>query len=386
MKTGIQNQIAKLASLRFVDYPVTSIFLSLRPSGTRRPGLVFLKKELARLEKSFPPRSAEAADLAGDRRRTERAVEEAQARKANQLAIFSSARQEFFEPFFWTLAPESDEGIPNSVVRGFRPYLHPLALLADRLESFLLLVADQRKGELFKVEAGRITENWRKEAVWHPEARRKKGGGYDRRTGNIHTTFTRRVEGHLQMHEEKYFRSLAEKAGAWARASGIRSIIVGADAVSGPPIREEIARLNSHFSTLSAPIDAKLSTVKKLALGVEAFRKWEDEISFQRVAELFSPGHRQAVFGATEALARLRTTPRAELLILDEAFHREGLLCGSCSAPAAQEASCPLCGGPVKWAPLENELVCLAAALEIEIEFVKDSEPLARKGGVGLLV
>jgi len=386
MKTGIQGRIAKLASLRFTDYPVTSVFLDLRPSGTRRPGLVFLKKELSLLEKSLFPNSSELANFSAERAKIERAAAEAQARKANQLAIFSSFRQEFFEPFFLTLSSESDLRIPNSVVRGSRPYLYPLALLADRLENFLLLVADLRNGELFKVETGRITESWKKGAVLHPETRREKQGAFDRRTGNTHTTFTKRVEGHRRVHADKYFRSLAEKTGAWAQTSGIRSIIVGADAVSGPPLKEEVARLNSHLSIVPAPIDVKLSAAKKLALGVAAFRKKEQAISLQRVEELFLPGRRQAIFGAAEAASFLRQAQRAGVLVLDEAFHKEAQLCVRCSAMAFQGRSCPVCSGPVQTAALENELVCLAAARNLEIEFVKDSEPLARKGGVGLLV
>jgi hypothetical protein len=38
---------------------------------------------------------------------------------------------------------------------------------------------------------------------------------------------------------------------------------------------------------------------------------------------------------------------------------------------------------PVENALLENERVCLAAASGAEIEFVKDSEALAKKGALG---
>ncbi|MGE5693072.1 MAG: hypothetical protein ACM3YF_04755, partial [Candidatus Zixiibacteriota bacterium] len=96
-----------LAARRFVDYPVTSVFLDLRPRGTRRPGLVFLKKELSQLQKSLPPRSQEAKWGSWDIRQIQDAVAEAQREKANHLAVFTSAKEEFLEKFFWTLAPEA---------------------------------------------------------------------------------------------------------------------------------------------------------------------------------------------------------------------------------------------------------------------------------------
>jgi hypothetical protein len=380
------NRIAGLAARRFTEYPVTSVFLDLRPRRTRRPGLVFLKKELAGLEKSAALRTAEAIAGAADMRRIEGAAEEARQKGANQLAVFSSAREDFLEKFFWTLAPEAELQIPHSFVRGFRPHLYPVALLLDRLENFLLLVAGLRKGELFRVEAGQVTERWRKEAPVPPETRREKRGAFDRRTGNIHTTFTRRVEGHLKVHEEKFFRELAEKTVGWAKSDGIRSVILGADSVAGPPIKEKILEQNSRIGVVLAPIDAKLSPSKKLTLGIRVFRQREREASHQRVEELLSSGRRRATFGAVPTLLALRQSVRGAVLALDEAFHQTAPICGRCSAVAVKPGSCPDCGGGTQLSSLENELICLAAATGTEIEFVKDSEALARRGGAGLLI
>lgn len=385
LEAEFTDRYLSLAGRRFTDYPVTSVFLDLRPNRSRRPGLVFLKKELSRLEGAFPPRSQEAEWLRQDIQRVLQAVQKAPQKKANFMAVFVCSRENLLEEFFWALAPESDLRVPNAVVRGFRPRLYPLALLADRLENFLLLVADLRGGELFKVEAGRITESKKTWARQHPEARREKGGAYDRRVGFARTTFSKRVEGHWRKHEEEYFRELAETAVDWAKTAGIRSIILGADRVAGPPVQAEIARRNGHLMTELAAIDVKLSTPKKLALGIRAFRKKEEEVSKNRVEELFSPGRRQAAFGANEVLSFLAQSKRARVLVLDEAFHKEALLCGGCSSQAPKEAACPVCSGPVAPASVENELVCLAVARGVEIEFVKDSKPLAQRGGVGLL-
>lgn len=382
----MQNSIAALAARRFTEYPVTSVFLDLRPQRTRRPGLVFLKKELSGLERGLSPRSQAAEWAAEDIRRIRQAAQEARDKKANFLAVFACSKENLLEKFFWTLAPESDLRIANVFVRGFRPHLYPWALLADRLEDFLLLVADLHGGELFKVEAGRITDRWQARALRHPETRREKQGAYDRRVGFARTTFSKRVEGHWKMHEEKYFKELAEKTVNWAKTSGIRSVILGADPVSGPPIREEIFRRDGHLTTGLAAIEAKLSATKKLALGLQAFRKKEEELSQKRVGELLSPGRRQAFFGAAEVLAFLSKPKRAYVLVLDEGFHKEAPLCGQCSSPAPKESACPVCSGPVARAAVENELVCLAAAAGVEIEFVKDSKTLTQKGGVGLLV
>lgn len=380
------NRMAGLATRRFTDYPVTSVFLDLRPRGTRRPGLVFLKKELSQMKKSLPHRAEEAEWGARDIQRIQEAVAEAQREKANHLAVFTSAKEEFLEKYFWTLAPEADLRLPHSFVRGARPRLYPLALLADRLENFLLLVASQRKGELFNIEAGRITKHWEKEAPVHAETRREKRGAFDRRTGNIHTTFTKRVEGHLQALEEKFFRELAKKTADWAKAGSIRSVVLGADPVAGPPVKEKILEQNGRLEVVLAPIDSKLSPARILAAGVQAFRQQEQERSNFRVEELFSPGKRQVFFGAVEILNVLRETRPAGVLVLDEAFHQEAPICGRCSAVTIQTGVCPDCAGPVERSPLENELVCLAAAAGAEIEFVKDSEALAKKGGAGLLV
>ncbi len=382
----MQSVIKVLAARRFANYPVTSVFLDLRPRRTRRPGLVFLKKELSQLEKSLPPRSKEAKDGAEDIRHIQETVEEARKKRATHLAVFSSAKEGFLEKHFWTLTPEADLDISHSFVRSFRPHLYPLALLLDRLENFLLLVAGLRKGELFKIEAGQITERWEKEVPRHTETRREKRGAFDRRTGNIHTTFTKHVEGHLKMREEKFFTELAEQTAIWAKAAGIRSVVLGADLVAGPPVRERILEQNGRLQVILAPFDAKLPVAKKLTSGIQAFRKTEQELSHRRVEELFSPGRRQAFFGAGDVLNVLRESKQAGVLVLDEAFHEAAPICGRCSALAPKPGACPTCTGPVELSSLENELVCLAAASGAEIEFVKDSETLAQKGGVGFLV
>lgn len=376
----------KLSTLRFTDYPVTSAFLDLRPRGTRRPGLSVLKKELSFLEKSLSPRSKEAEWGDQDVRNIRQAGEESQRRKANYLAVFSCAKKALLEKFFWTLAPESNLNIPNSFVRGFRPWLYPLALLADRLEDFLLLVADGRAGELFKVEGGRIAERWEKRAGTLVETRREKRGAYDRRVGFARTTFSGRVESRLKTHQEKFFNELAEKAAAWGRTNGIRSVILGADLVAGPPIKERILRQNGKLEVVLAPIDVKLTPTQKLLQGIRAFRQRERELSHQRVTELLSPGRRQVFWGARSVIDFLQESKGGTVLVLDEAFHQVAPVCGQCSELLPVEGTCPLCFGPARKAAVENELVCLAATAGVEIEFVRDSQELSRKGGVGLLV
>lgn len=378
--------MAELGSRRFVDYPVTGLFLDLRPVRTRRPGLAFLKKELSRLEKGVRPRSAEALLLAQDIGRLNEAVEAARGEKANCLAVYSSAKEGFLERFFWKLPPESELRIDNLLVRGFRPYVHPLALLADRLESFLLLVAGSREGRIFKVEAGRVSESWESKAELHPEIHREKGGAYDRRQGFARTIFSKHVEGHIDMHQEKLYHSLAEKARSWAQAAGIRSIVLAADASSGASLQAELARRDGRLVILVAPNEAKLSEAQRLAAGIRAFRKGEQEISLKRVDELFVSGRRRSILGASAVLDYLRTGGRAEVLVLEETFRKETFICGQCSAEAAGRHACPVCSGPVALSRLENELICLAAAAGTEIEFVKDSPRLAERGGVGLLV
>jgi hypothetical protein len=147
----------------------------------------------------------------------------------------------------------------------------------------------------------------------------------------------------------------------------------------------EIARLAGNLSITVSAIDAKLPVHRKLALGISAFRKKERDVSHSRVSELLFPGRKRAVLGAKPVLDYLRTQKNGRILVLDEAFHHEAPICSRCSAWAPRENSCPICSGPVRKATLENELVCLALAYDLGVEFVKGSSELARNGGVGLL-
>ncbi|HEU4437088.1 MAG TPA: hypothetical protein VFR89_06450, partial [candidate division Zixibacteria bacterium] len=170
------------------------------------------------------------------------------------------------------------------------------------------------------------------------------------------------------------------------KAGSIRSVVLGADLVAGLPVKEKILGQNGRLEVVLAPIDSKLPPARILAAGVQAFRQREQEQSNLRVEELFSPGKRQVFFGAVEILNALRETKPAGVLVLDEALHQEAPVCGRCSAVTIQTGVCPDCAGPVERSYLENELVCLAASSGAEIEFVKDSEALAKKGGAGFLV
>lgn len=365
---------------------MVSLFLNLRPSAYRKvPGLVYLKKELSLLQKPVPPRSPEAKWLFREISQIKKAVEEAQRQKATGLAVFSSTANDFFEKLFWSIAPESDPNIPNRFVKDFRPNLHPLALMADRLENFILVIVDLKGAEVFRVEGGTAVERREKKFEKHPEEHREKRGLFDRRTGGYRPTYTSKVERHEWLHVEKSLRETAKKTVDWVGPAGARTVIIGADEVTGPPLRDEIARLSPRLEIVLAPIDAKLSRAKKLALGIQAFRHREQEISHRRVEELFSPGKRQAIFGAVPVLNFLRESRRGVVLVLDEAFHQTVPICAACSTVATAEGSCPVCTGPVRLTAIENELICLVATYSVEIEFVKDSEKLERKGGVGLL-
>jgi hypothetical protein len=386
MGKNVGESIREWAALRFPEHAVLSLFLNLRPAAYRKvPGLVYLKKELSLLQKSVSPRSRTAKGLSQDIRRLEKAVEEARRQRATSLAVFCSSEYRFFEKQVWSIAPESEPNIPNSFVRDFRFNLHPLTLMADRLENFVLIVVDLKGSEIIRVEGGMAVERREKEFEKHPEERREKRGLFDRRTGAYRPTHTNKVGRHEWLHVEKSLWETAKTAVGRINSSGARTMIIGADEVTGPPLRDEIIRLSPRLETVLASIDAKLSQSKKLALGIRAFRHREREISHGRVEELFSPGRRQAVLGAVPVLNFLRESRRGAVLVLDEAFHQNVPICAGCSTVATVEGACPVCSGPVRTTAIENELVCLAAAASAELEFVKDSEKLERAGGAGLL-
>jgi hypothetical protein len=161
--------------------------------------------------------------------------------------------------------------------------------------------------------------------------------------------------------------------------------MVGADAIVGPAINKEIIRLAGNLIVSVSAIDAKLPEHKKLALEISAFRKKERETSHRRVSELLFPGRGKTVLGAKPVLNFIRTHKKGRILVLDEAFHHPAPICAKCSAWTPATDACPVCSGPMQMAAVENELICLAISYGIEVEFVKGSEELTRKGGVGLL-
>ncbi len=374
---ALKFKLKVLAQNRSFDYPITSLFLNLRPTGVRRvPGLTFLKKELASLEKSVPFRSEEKKILDADLRYLKRSVAQASQATATGLAMFTSAKKRLYANLFWSIASESDLQIPNSLVRDSRPNLYPLALLNDRLEDFLLLVIDLQKAELFEVDGGMIVRKWT--TSFEPPR-------YTRGKGKLGLSRPRvSARGHQYL--ERYVKTVAGKAVDWARAAQTKSVIIGADAIVGPAMSKEIARLAGDLSVKVNPIDAKLPEHRKLALGISAFRKKEREMSHGRVSELLFPGRKRTVLGVKPVLEFLRTQKKGRILVLDEAFHRAVPICARCSVWAPADGTCPTCSGPVREAVLENELVCLAISFGVEVEFVKDSELLARKGGIGLLL
>lgn len=354
-----QIDLRELAEMEGAERAFLSLYTSSGADGLARLGA---REERIRALLADEP--AEAEHFEESLKMAREALEEHPV--DGSVALFSSWALDFLVGYPLSVPVDELLWIDSS------PYIRPLAELQSDYETFLTVVADNRRARIFLVTAATPVELERVRGDVKNHV--KKGGWsqkrYQRRRGNELLHYGKDVAEALERLQERHSVESIVLFGSLEACREIRDALPDAlreRVIDGPglaPEAEDGEMVEQAFELL------------------DDREREDDEDLWRRIrGELLRDG--LAAAGPREVLAALREG-RVETLLVDREAEAAGMRCRDCELlAAAKPQQCPGCGSTsVFHVDLVNELVELAERTSAETEFTDPIPALAELGGV----
>ena len=356
----LTEQLDRVAAVEPGPFPVISLYLDLRANERGRAQFEpFLKKELTERVNTYPSNGPERDSLEADANRIREHVGTVDA-SVNGLAVFACHGADLFETV--QLAAPLDG---HRLFVSDRAHLYPLAKLVDEYPRYLALVTDTHSARIFVFA---INELEKTEQIEGEKPKHHKKGGwsqarYQRHTENIHL---------------QHAKEVVDAVARIVREEGIDKIIVAADEVVMPLLREQFPKEVSDRIVDVLKLDVHADERAVLEATIEALRRKDAETDRERVEEL-TGAYRANGLACT---GREATRRALEMGQVDELL-----------ITATPDALAPGKGAPTKGATEESglsagenaadDLVIQARNTSAKIRFIQDRSLLEPVGGVG---
>jgi peptide subunit release factor 1 (eRF1) len=339
----------RLARFESVRYPVVSLYLDARPDSRGKDHFQpFVRKELASLQRTYPPRSPERQSFDRDVEKIQEYLGARVEPSSNGIAIFAcSGEADFFEPL------QLEAPLENDVAVGHRPNLFPLARLLDENPRYALVLADTHSARIFVFAQRRPIDAQAMESESLPNT-----GG----SGPSQMTYQRHVENHQKAHA----RELVESLGRIVEAERVDFIVLAGNDVVLPLIRHELPRqLAEKVVDTALRFDKRKPVAEILAAAEGLLRERDAKTDAEKVGRLLD-----AYRAGGLAVVGLEPVRHAlELGQADELLISAGLDRGA--PPAGEDAA---------------DLVALARRTDTRVSFIQDSTLLDPAEGAGVFL
>ena len=344
----------RLADYESNSMSVVSVYLDLKPDQPAQPFTAFLEDAMK-----------EHADALQDLEKV-RAYLESEKPSFRALAVFVSSSE-----------PALFEAVPlEAPLGGHRLYIDreahvfPLERLVDQHRSYAALLVNTNAARLHVFSAGAAE---RQVTVKNKKGKRVSAGGwsqarYQRRVENLHV---------------RHMKEVAEALDRLVREENITRVLVAADDVALPLLREQLAPATTELLTEVGGVDIKTPESEVFRLTVEAFRDADQQSDKDRVDALLN-AYRAGGLG-TVGLTGVRAA-------LERGQVDRLLVPATPSKSNADQATADaeLTGPKEQRSELDEaaieELVTLARRTDAEITFIEDARLLAPARHVGAML
>ncbi len=364
-----QDDLRELAASEF-DTPVLSVYLNVDPTKRTR--------DEYRLELRQLLKQAEGVAAEEDIRAVEAFFDHQYDWSGRGAAVFSCQEQDFWRAHSLAVP------VRSGVTVAHRPYMKPLAALADAYASYSVAVVDRRQARLFLYDLGELqaVDEFVGEDVRKLKRGRGSSGGHGRRGGAPVSS---------QHEEEVVRRNVRDAAGAlttfWEKHEPERLIVAGSDGMVAR-FQEALPKHLQHrvIGSFGADMNAPETEIRERSLEVL------DKVEEQRKEEIVDTVFTAAAKGANGVI-RLADTlgaaheGRVQTLVIDRHYHRPGYRCQHCGYITDQDLQkCPFCGHDFVEIPDAAEALVTKVIEEGgEVEVV-EGNPKAKEFGVGALL
>jgi len=265
--------------------------------------------------------------------------------QGKSVALFSCQAQEFWRVYSLPVL------VTEGAFVGSRPHVRFLANLADKFDSYGMVIVDREDMRMFHIRGGRVLGE---SEVSGEEVKHHKQGGW------AQARYQRWVEGQAVQNLKQAARDVA----TFLKQEGCERLILGGT-------EENVAQFKELL-----PRDVQERVVGTLAVGRTTS---VDEI-LERSWEIMP--------GLTDTLYRLHEG-RVRILILLEDFSAPGYACSSCGYAAAEEMpKCLFCGSTdiEAVADVTDYAVHKAIEMGVAVRTVAENKLLQEAGGIGAVL
>jgi peptide subunit release factor 1 (eRF1) len=322
------------------------VYLDLKPEQATRPYNAFLEDALKEHE-----------DVAEQIQKVRGFIDE-QKPAAQGLAVFCSVGEaELFEA-----VPLDAPFGGHRLYIDREPHVFPLERLADQYQSYAALLVNTNAARLYVFSAGAAE---RELTVKNKKGKRVSAGGwsqarYQRRAENLHT---------------RHMKEVAEAVERLVREESIARILVAADDVALPLLREQLAPATLELLTEVGGVDMKTADADVFRVTLDAFREADRQQNDQERVDAVLNAWRSGGLG-TAGLTGVRAAlerGQVDRLLVPATPARtaaaETTAQGEMTGPRGQQSE-------LDEAAIE-ELVTLARRTDAEITFIEDARLLA---------
>jgi len=382
MSTDIRKMIKELSQIKLDPGLMMSLYLDLSPDPKgQRHYQSFLKKKFSELEKRYQPRTAVYENIKTNLEKINRYLKEDLESRTKGLALFISQSKQHFS------ALQTARPFENRLVVSRLPYIYPLVKMADDYAPFGVILSDEKRARLLRVNLGQIEEEM--EILSDVEAVSSKG--YQTKKEKL---------GHSDERYQRHFKEQVAKHTKQAIAKALKFFVPGTVdvvllMVENGVLAEFQRQMPGPLRSLAKYVESlevRTPREKVLAKALDFFYRMENEASLKAANEVVVWGRGKggrAVVG-TEATLEALQNGQAEMLVISDKYSDEGWKCENCMrmGSGGKVNACPYCRSvEVDLAPdMKEEMVQLAIRRGARVEFYREGSDLDRYGRVGALL
>ncbi|MBI2467738.1 MAG: host attachment protein [Candidatus Rokubacteria bacterium] len=364
----VRERLTELVRITSAASPVVSVYLNTRwrDEHQRERVRVFLKNELRRARLGAEPALGEDLDWIGTE--GESLIGQARFPEAHGVALFA-CRALGLREVLPVRVPFED-----AFVVAERPFLRPLAALAERVPVALVVFVDGESARLIPVEARGPGE----EVALESEV-----PGHHRR-GGWALLAQSRYQRHVQDHRGRHFEAVATALADLAEANGLDRIVLAGESRTVGAFRRHLpARLGERVVG-SVPAARHEPGATIVARATAVLDRWRHERQHAAVDAVLTEAAKggQAVAGLEETLEAV-ARGAVQRLYLSAGFGERGRVCGECGAlQPGPTGPCRRCGEATAAVELGEAMVDRVLATGGAVETIEAHAGLPRVGGV----
>jgi peptide chain release factor subunit 1 len=376
---SVKEQLDRLAAIEPAPYPVVSLYLNTQPGPTGKDQFqTFVRKEFAARSRTYASGTPERGSLDKDLERIARFLELELDPSANGVAVFACSAGELFEAVQMNAPIER-----HWLYIGDQPHLYPLARVESLYPRYAALLTDTNSARILVFATGELVKQAEVRGV---KTKRTSQGGWSQA----------RFQRHIENFHVQHAKEVVDELEKIVMRDGIDEVIVAADEVVMPLLREQMSKHLSERVVDRVKISADASVDDVIRTTLEAMKRVHSQTEREKV-EAAIGAYRAGglgVVGPEETLDALIKGQVDELLVsasvqdlqpvggrgsLQAAARLEGVL----SEPAVESAAAGEAAAvATETVRLADELITKATQTSAKITFVESPDLLGSYGGV----